>query len=1402
MPCTNSNDSKNPKKSNLYEFYINDAIKNKEQYNFKDNEVNTKKYNIITFLPKALLIQFIRVANIYFLISAILQCIPIISPIGPETAIIPFAIVLAVSIIREGIEDLARAKLDREQNSEPTEVYVVNQWEQTHSGKLHMGDIVSVKQDDTFPADLILIDSDLPEGICFIETGTLDGEKTLKLKESPKQTAGKFNKKGERCGEFMISGNAKADQPNPELYLLNGKMHLIFTNMNDKGNQETHDIPLDAKQLLLKGAKLRNTSWIIGIVVYTGHNCKIMKNAKDPVTKYSSVELLMNKALICIFILQAIFCIIAAVLRGYYYNENHLEGADGGGDNENKPEISFGYTIHSYSLESFLNYFTYLLLLNTMIPISLIITLEIIKLIQGVFMRKDAYSYSKIRKKWLTPNSISLNEECGLVNYIFSDKTGTLTCNKMIFKYCVIGDVCYEYVRGDGEGSIEDMNFRDEENIIPVHKYEMFEKTIEEDKTENSTKYKGYILKSKKDNSVKLSLENPKDIIENFWYGLSLCHSCTIQSNDDGTEEYICVSPDSIELVKSAKDQGWRFIESGSSSIKRIRLGKDGLIRNDIERLQLIEFTSDRKRETVIVKDRGIIKVYVKGADSIIEERLSKKTPESILKQCKYYVNKFSAQGFRTLFIAMRILSQEEYDEYEKKLNKAQMSEQDKDKKVEEVNNTIENDLFLIGTTIVEDKLQENVPETIKKMRIANIKVWMLTGDKMNTAYNIGLSCNLINKDMKIFNICGIEVKKNEKFEVINKEERDQVILDFGKEFASFKGQYDSMEIPQFGILVDEKALLTINEDEEIQKIFLEIAKDAAAVICCRVSPLQKSQVVKMMKNYDKNGITLAIGDGGNDVSMIMEAHIGVGIYGEEGMRAVQSSDYAIGEFQFLTPLLFYHGRTNYMRNAECIEYFFYKNFVFTLVQFLYGFYCNFTGQTIIDDWFITTFNLIFTSFPLAGRALLDHDLKPDDGEIINKMLPFMYKENRDNPIFTITNFILNMIKGIIHCMINFFIVIYVFKDECFDENGNLGELWVLSVCLYTNMLMIVSGDLLVYTKYHTWINFVLMGVTTFVLYIGFVFLVHNVSYFNSVGTMFNTFRSAKIWFLFIFIVGTCILIDFTILAFKFTFNKNISNTLKIIYNSKGDIDNEEDVPDEIKEKLKIYKTNETETDDNKDENTKLEEESKNELLKEKSKKIFDEESENSDSKKISNSEKSSKNLDKKKSKLKNNSESESSNKEEKDNKNNKLKSKNKKKKIKEKSFSNNSIDSNSQLIGKNNNKNLSESKSSKNSSNKKNYSKNSYSKSSVSQSSNTNSDYIESNEEDDIPKKTMEFMNKNNNNNKNMNETDDFDDIGENYEEEFSERMNKEVKYFNPKQSNVPNFKHYENKIPREKFK
>ena len=1406
------------KKSNLYEFYINDSKKNEEEYMFKDNRVDTTKYNIITFLPKALFYQFKRVANIYFLVCAILQCIPAISPLGAETALVPIIIVLGVSITREAIEDISRARLDKEQNNEPTEVYVEVQWEQTQSGKLKMGEIVSVKQDDSFPADLILIDSGLPEGICYIETGTLDGEKTLKLKESPTQTAGKFNKNGEKQDNFRISGNAIADQPNPELYLLNGKMHLSFTNMNEKGKEEVHDIPLDAKQLLLKGAKLRNTSWIIGIVVYTGHNCKIMKNSKSPVTKFSSVELLMNKALIFIFILQAILCIVAAVLRGYYYKENSLLYVDGSEYSKDSnddffSEVSFGYTQHKYGWESFFNYFTYLLLLNTMIPISLIITLEVVKLIQGAFMKVDVSSYSKVRKKWLCPNSISLNEECGLVNYIFSDKTGTLTCNKMEFKYCVIGDVCYEYLRTDGEGSDKEVNFRADENIIPIHKYEMFENMLDENKMRNQSKYKNFILKSK-NNKIKLSLESTQDLIEHFWYGLSLCHSCSIQQNDDGTEEYICMSPDSIELVKTAKDQGFNFIESGSSSIKRIRLGREGLFRNDIERLQLIEFSSDRKRETVIVRDRGIIKVFVKGADSIIEERLSKDTPQTILKQCKYYVNKFSAQGFRTLFLAMKILSEEEYEEYSTQLKEAQMSSEDKDQKVEQVNNTIENELFLIGTTIVEDKLQENVPETIRNLRLSNIRVWMLTGDKMNTAYNIGLSCNLINKEMKTFNICGIEVKKNEDLEIINKDERDNVIINFAKEFAKFKGEFDTFEKPQFGILVDEKALLTINEDKEIQDLFLNIAKDAVAVICCRVSPLQKSQVVKMMKNYDPKAITLAIGDGGNDVSMIMEAHIGVGIYGEEGMRAVQSSDYAIGEFQILSSLLFFHGRTNYIRNSECIKYFFYKNFVFTVVQFLFGFYCNFTGQTIIDDWYITTYNLLFTSLPLGARALMDHDLKPDDGSIVYKMLPFMYKENRDNPLFTISNFLLTLLKGIIHCSINFYFVLYSFKGECIDKEGYLPGLWVISVSLFTNILIIVSADIFIHTKYHTWINFVILGVVTALFYIVFIMAVHNMTLFNSVGTMVNTFNSIKIWLIFIFVGGTCALIDFTILAFNYSFNRNIVTLLQLMYNSIGKIDYDDDVPEEVKEKLKIVDKYDEKPKDNEEiefnknvsllrgDTNRSKVDHSNVQFIDQNKNLFKADENINNRESNSNTERNSERSEKVRLFSKNN----------KNNKNNKKVSSSD---ISDSTDKKNNNRSNSKSISHSSSNSYSKSVSNSNNSNnkKKNNIKGSYSYS----NSNSNSRIIKSSDKasyndtdsdirKDIPKKTMEYMSKyrldeistirkNNNSGISSNE----DTIGENYNEEFSEKMGSELNYFFPNQVNIKNRSH--NYFNKERF-
>ena len=209
---------KNYGENDPYEFYINDTLRNREKYNFPPNKINTKKYNWATFVPHALLIQFARPANIYFLISAILNCIPAISPISPVTAILPLVIVLAVSLIREAIEDCSRQRLDHKQNTEPTMAYRNKKWEQTISGDLQIGELILVTQEQTFPADLILIDSGLNDGICFIETGSLDGEKTLKQKVSPKELANKLRDQNDDPLEgFDISCQVITDPPNQDL---------------------------------------------------------------------------------------------------------------------------------------------------------------------------------------------------------------------------------------------------------------------------------------------------------------------------------------------------------------------------------------------------------------------------------------------------------------------------------------------------------------------------------------------------------------------------------------------------------------------------------------------------------------------------------------------------------------------------------------------------------------------------------------------------------------------------------------------------------------------------------------------------------------------------------------------------------------------------------------------------------------------------------------------------------------------------------------------------------------------------------------------------------------------------------------------------------------------------------
>ena len=1173
------------KPTQFYEFLINDPLKNKDTYQHKNNFISTTKYNVFTFLPKSLLLQFTRLPNVYFLFIAVIQSIPIISPLTSITAILPLVFVLSVSMLRELIEDLSRYKYDKISNERKVYILRDKQLTEDQSQNIFVGDIITVQQDEEFPCDIIVLDSSNVDGVCYIETGSLDGEKNLKPKNVIKDLKGKFylNKSTQANINVSINGKCQCDMPNPELYKFDGKLTLKLGD-----NEKEHVV--SNTQLLLKGAILRQTKQIIGICVYTGHNNKILLNSKNPKMKFSRLEKLMSNLLIVIFFVQILLCIICAVCHKSYFTTHQgfytyfiFQGKD-----------------NTFKDESYLSFFTYLLLLNTMIPISLIVTLEIVKVIQGFFIMFDCELYSHVRKTFCGAHSVSIIEELGKVNYIFSDKTGTLTCNKMQFKFCVIGEQCFEYVDEGTKHDTKDtirrktgqtiLNFKppsissnnintkfkqskpqyhqtpDElskggdvsiynlsDNITDKTRLALLGKTTDaidnlnpntnNDRTRNACNVPIQINNQFMINYIDDASEcvSPqKHLINEFWKALAIGNEC-IAIEKNGYLDYTGLSPDDIELVRAASHQGFSLLKC-PNDVKIIKIGP----KEEVYRiLNVIHFSSERKRMSIIVRDpNNNIKMYTKGADSEIKRRLIKNTNPNHLNAVVYYTDIFSAKGYRTLFIGMKTISESDYKAWSDRLLKSELDLENKNKLVTQCYNDIEKDFTILGATIVEDKLQDNVPETIQDLRMAGIKIWMLTGDKIDTAENISISCNLISKGHKCFRIAPF-TKKTQKHLSMSLKTKIPELTMFYKDFSGYVQRHDH-DLPPFSLLIESSILGKIFRDEENTEHFLSLALRAESVVCCRVSPLQKAQVVKKVKEIDSNYITLAVGDGGNDVSMILEAHVGVGIHGEEGMLAVQSSDFSIGEFKLLRHLLFFHGRNSLNRTSRMILYFFYKNFVFTILQFYFCFYNTASGQSLIDDWFITLFNLVFTALPLGIQALSNFDVLDSDSTFAKELMPFLYLESNITPIFTIYSFSFTLLKGALFSLVNYYVVITSVNESTLSQKGTNGDIWYNSLSLYTNIIFVVSLSLMIYQSFVIFLFPLVIVITSWLLYFVFCMFVHYLPMFNSQGCIIEALTSVKFYLNLVLISVVCFIADFVIYTYDIIFGNKIYSELMI----------------------------------------------------------------------------------------------------------------------------------------------------------------------------------------------------------------------------------------------------------------
>jgi phospholipid-transporting ATPase len=730
---------------------------------YVDNHVSTAKYNAATFLPKFLYEQFSKYANLFFLFTAALQQIPNISPTNKYTTIGPLIIVLLVSAGKELVEDFKRKSSDKSLNHSKAQVLKGSSFEDTRWINVAVGDIVRVQSEQPFPADLVLLASSEPEGLCYIETANLDGETNLKIKQAIPETA-HFVSPSELS---RLGGKLRSEQPNSSLYTF----EATLTMQAGGGEKEQ---PLQPDQLLLRGATLRNTPWIHGIVVFTGHETKLMRNATATPIKRTAVERMVNIQIIMLVSILLILSIISSVgdlvVRAtassklaylYYGNTNAAK-------------------------QFFADILTYWVLYSNLVPISLFVTIEIVKYYHAFLINSDLDMYYDKTDTPAICRTSSLVEELGQIEYIFSDKTGTLTCNMMEFKQCSIAGIQYaEEVPEDRRATMQDGV---EVGIFDFAK----------------------LAENLKDNDT-------NDAIHHFLALLSTCHTVIPEKRDEkpGEIKYQAASPDEGALVEGAVQLGYRFTARKPRSVTITVEDKDYVY----ELLAVCEFNSTRKRMSTIFRcPDGKIRVYTKGADTVILERLGKDS--SMVELTLQHLEEYASEGLRTLCLAMREVPEQEFQQWWAIFEKASTTVSgNRADELDKAAELIEHDLFLLGATAIEDRLQEGVPDTIHTLQMAGIKVWVLTGDRQETAINIGMSCKLISEDMTLL--------------IINEESSNATRDSIGKKLQAVRSQTvgAGMELESLALVIDGKSL-TFALEKDMEKDFLDLAVMCKAVIC------------------------------------------------------------------------------------------------------------------------------------------------------------------------------------------------------------------------------------------------------------------------------------------------------------------------------------------------------------------------------------------------------------------------------------------------------------------------------------------------------------------------------------------------------------------------------------------
>ncbi|KNC48500.1 aminophospholipid ATPase [Thecamonas trahens ATCC 50062] len=905
------------------------AVSKRPGGNYPDNAVSSTKYTLLSFVPRNLMEQFSRFMNVYFLLIATLQLNPTLAPVNPLTTWIPLILIFTASAVREAFDDIERARRDAAVNARPVLVASGPDWASVPSRRLHVGSLVLLHQDELVPADLVVLATSAPNGsAAFVETANLDGETDLKARAAPPATSARLTSRGDspdpRLWDDVV---VTAPAPDPHLYAFDAQLVVTPHDADAGDSSDAALIPLTPDSLLLQGSVLKQVAFAVGVVVYTGCETKLANNKSPPRGKTTALDDAINSFTRTIFCIQ----LAAAVVLGFAGNATKAVLAP--------RALYLAYPASEWSQlspwASVVLPLRFLLLISYMIPISLKITLEMLKTFYAALIGWDLALYHAETDTPAAAVSTGLAEDLGVITHVLTDKTGTLTNNEMALDSLAWDGLVYH------------------------------------------TSHEQPALVSALDNGVHAAL--------GLVTAMAVCHNAVplgsdayAHSRDLGQLSWSAASPDEEALVAGAAGLGYVCVRRSAPPDSargwlldvhaRAAIGTSEPLIQPVAVVAHLAFSSERKRSGVLVRfepsvaERGPLAgglaafgeyvLFVKGADSSVFPRL-RAADSSAAERLEGSLLRFGTAGLRTLVYGYRVVPRVEAEQWLAGLDAARASMRHRAQRVAATYAALERGLTLLGASAVEDKLQEGVPETIAQLRKAGIRFWMLTGDKESTARQIAISCNLVgNHGAAVVPLTSIARAPNEVHAILGEASRNMG--------------------PETSLVIDGASLRIVLSSA--REYFVRLALSAAAVVCCRMSPDQKAELVREVQALGRGARTLAIGDGGNDVAMLQAAAVGVGISGREGLQAARAADYAVAQFRFLGRLLLVHGRYAYTRTAYVAQYCFYKSIYLCSVQVFYNGLAGYSGISYFNTFALTLYNVAITGLPILSYAL-DRDV-------------------------------------------------------------------------------------------------------------------------------------------------------------------------------------------------------------------------------------------------------------------------------------------------------------------------------------------------------------------------------------------------------------------------------------------